>query len=173
MSETTTAPSVQRLALGDLYHEFAATRRVLERVPDEHLAWKPHPKSFSIGALASHIANLASWISVVMTQDELDLAGQGRQPEPTSSEQIVRAFDENVAKVREVMAAADDSVFGKTWTLRMGDHVILQMPRLAVVRSMTVNHIVHHRGQLTVYLRLLDVPVPGMYGPTADEQASF
>jgi uncharacterized damage-inducible protein DinB len=173
MTDTTTAPSLARIAFPDLEPELATTRRVLERVPEEHLDWKPHEKSFSLGALAAHTANLASWMHTVLSQDELNLAGMPRQELPRSRDDILRIFDEGAAHMRASLSAATDADYGKMWTLRMGEHVIMQMPRGAVIRSIGINHMVHHRAQLGVYLRLLDVPVPGMYGPSADEGSAF
>ncbi|HEX8391507.1 MAG TPA: DinB family protein [Longimicrobium sp.] len=169
---TTTEHSIARTALADLEPELAATRRVLERVPTDQLGWKPHPKSFSIGDLASHVANLTGWTSVILTSDELDLATQGKQSSPESSAAILAMFDENAAAVRGAITGAADATMQGQWTLRVGDHVILQMPRVAVIRSMVLNHIIHHRAQIGVYLRMLDIPVPATYGPTADEQWS-
>ena len=168
MTDTASAPSLKQLALGDLNHELATTRRVLERVPDEHLGWKPHEKSFSLGDLATHVAQIAYWITVTVTQDELDAANAPRTQSPASSEELLRRFDEYAAEAREAVQNADESTFGNTWTLRAGDHVILQMPRLAVLRSFCISHMIHHRGQLSVYLRLNDVPLPSIYGPSAD-----
>jgi uncharacterized damage-inducible protein DinB len=173
MTDTAAAPSIVRIAYPDLEPELATTRRVLERVPEEHLNWKPHDKSFSLGALAAHTANLLSWVHTVLSQDELDLAGSGRQELPTSRADILKLFDDGAARLREAMAGASDAAYSQTWTLRMGDHVIMQMPRAAVIRSVGINHMIHHRAQLGVYLRLLDVPVPGMYGPSADEGSAF
>ena len=170
MSQPNAAASLKRAALGDLAHEISTTRRVLERVPDEHLSWKPHAKSFSLGHLALHIANLLLWQITTVRQDGLDLATlpQG-QPEPSSRDEVLRRFDENAATLREAMESLDDAALQEPWTLRRGDHVVFQQPRLAVLRGMGISHLVHHRGQLSVYLRLLDVPVPPIYGPTADE----
>ena len=170
MSHSTAATSLKRAALGDLSHELSTTRRVLERVPDEHLTWKPHPKSFSLGDLAMHIANLVYWQLATLQADEFDLASipQGGAG-PSSRDEVLSRFDQNVASLRELLEATDDAALMQPWTLRKGDHVIFEQPRLAVLRGMGISHIVHHRGQLSVYLRLLDVSVPSIYGPTADE----
>lgn len=170
MTDTASAPSLKQLALGDLDHELETTRRVLERVPEQHLDWKPHAKSFSLGQLATHLTQIPYWVTITLTQDELDAAATPRIEPPATVEELMRRFDENAAGARESMANADESTFGQSWTLRAGDHVILSMPRLAVLRSFCISHMVHHRGQMSVYLRLLDVPVPSIYGPTADEQ---
>ena len=170
MTDTASAPSLKQLALGDLGHELETTRRVLERVPEQHLAWKPHAKSFSLGQLATHLTQIPFWITTTIQQDELDAAAAPRIEPPATVAEIMRRFDENAAEARAAVRNADESTFGAPWTLRAGDHVILSMPRLAVLRSFCLSHMIHHRGQLSVYLRLLDVPVPSIYGPTADEQ---
>ena len=147
--------------------EMATTRRALERVPTEKGEWKPHPKSFALGHLAQLIAGMPGWILTMTTSTELDLAkGAGYSFEPT--ETLVARFDKLVAEARAALVAAKESDFDVPWSLKMGERVLLTMPRGANIRS-TLNHLIHHRGQLSVYLRLVDVPVPSMYGPTADE----
>lgn len=171
MTDTTAAaPSLKQLALGDLEHEIATTRRVLERVPEEHLGWKPHAKSFSLAQLATHLTQIPHWITITLIQDELDAAAAPRIEPPATHAELMRRFDDHVAEARAALQSADESTFRKNWTLRAGDHVILTMPRLAVLRGFCLSHMIHHRGQLSVYLRLLDVPVPSIYGPSADEQ---
>jgi uncharacterized damage-inducible protein DinB len=172
MTTTRTAgPSLRDLAVGDLEQELRTTRRLLERVPDEHLDWKPHPKSMSLGSLATHIANLLFWQTTTVQQSEFDLAGG---PPPLASlasrEELLRRFDENAAALKQAVSAMDDAALGEPWTLRRGEQTLLRLPRAAVLRTMGISHIIHHRGQLSVYLRLLDVPLPPIYGPTADEQ---
>jgi uncharacterized damage-inducible protein DinB len=148
----------------------ANTRRVLERVPDDKLGWKPHPKSGTVAWLAGHLANLPTWATMTMNADFFDLAAPvDRAAEPTSARQLLETFDKNVAAAREALAGATDEQLSAPWSLRHGEHVIFTMPRVAVLRSMVMNHMIHHRGQFTVYLRLNDVPVPGLYGPSADE----
>jgi uncharacterized damage-inducible protein DinB len=169
MTDTSTASSVARIAFPDLEQELATTRRVLERVPDEHLDWKPHEKSFTLGGLAAHLANLLNWTTTVLTQDELDLATQGRQELPKTRDDILSLFDGAAARLGPAMAAATDETLNGTWTLRKGEYVVMQMPRASVIRTVALNHMVHHRAQLGVYMRLLDIPVPAMYGPSADE----
>lgn len=167
---TSTAPhSLSQIAFGDLEQELASTRRILERVPEEHFSWKPHEKSFALGSLAQHVANLVGWLSTILTTEELDLAGVGKSAPPTTRDEVLRTFDENVSAVRQALAQAEDATLTGSWTLRHGDHVIFTLPRLAVLRTVGISHIVHHRAQLTVYLRMLDVPVPGLYGPSADD----
>ena len=155
---------------GDLDRELAATRRVLERVPDAHLDWRPHPKSFTLGALATHVATLPGIALDILRAAVMDLAAR---PSPKqalpSRERMLDAFDEYAASWQEELAEGTDAVLRGTWSLRHGDQVLDQAPRLEVLRHWCLNHLIHHRAQLTVYFRLLDVPVPGLYGPTADE----
>lgn len=148
--------------------EMATTRRMLERVPADKLAWTPHPKSMTAGQLAGHLAELPTWINATLQMTDLDLAGY-ESKKHTSLDTILADFDAAVAAAKPVLANAPDADFAVDWTLRMGDQVFFTMPRLAVLRSFVFSHIVHHRAQLGVYLRLLDVPVPGSYGPSADE----
>jgi uncharacterized damage-inducible protein DinB len=161
---------IARLALGDLEHELGLTRKVLERVPEEHLDWRPHAKSGTLGELAAHLANLPFFGTAILTTEEFDLERTPKLDRPTSREGLVQLFDRQSGDLRAAMAATSDDALLKQWTLRMGDHVIMQMPRAAAVRSMAVSHTVHHRGQLTVYYRLVGTPVPGLYGPSADER---
>jgi uncharacterized damage-inducible protein DinB len=153
-------------------HEMATTRALLERVPFDNAAWKPHAKSTGLGSLASHIANLAGFGEMIVTTEERDFApanGQRVQPAVfTSTQELLAAFDANVQKSRAAIQGLADDKLGVAWTLRAGDHVVFTLPRAAVLRSMLMNHIIHHRGQLSVYLRLNDVPLPSIYGPTAD-----
>ena len=147
--------------------EMATTRRALERVPTDKGAWKPHTKSFPLGHLAQLIASMPGWIHTMVTTTELDLSkGSGYSLE--STEALVARFDKLVAEARAALLAAKESDLDVAWSLKHGDHVLLTMPRRDNIRS-TLNHLIHHRGQLSVYLRLVDVPVPSMYGPTADE----
>ena len=173
MTAPATTPSLQQLGLGDFDNEMQSTRRILERVPDEHWNWKPHAKSASLGDLASHVAMVIGLQNAVVRRDELDiLARDGALPaKVTSRAELLERFDATVASVRESIAAlTDEGAWQRQWTFRRGDHVIFAMPRVAAFRTLGINHLVHHRGQLSVYLRLLDVPVPGMYGPSADER---
>jgi uncharacterized damage-inducible protein DinB len=146
----------------------AATRRVLERVPDDKPDWKPHPKSFSIAHLAQLVSWLPGWIGQTLTSTELDLAtGGGYSNQRTES--LLTSFDESVRTSREAIALATDADYDVPWSLKMRVNVLFTAPRRVIVRQ-HISHLSHHRGQLTVYLRLLDVPVPSVYGPTADEQ---
>lgn len=169
-----TAPSLQQqLAFGDLEQELATTRRVLERVPEDRLDWQPHAKSMSLGKLAMHVATLPFYGEVLVQSDEFDFA---TTPTPgiegvASRAELLETFETRVAALREALARTEDAALGEPWTLRNGEHVIFTLPRFAVMRGMLISHMVHHRAQLGVYLRLLDVPVPSMYGPSADEPA--
>ena len=161
--------SIADTLLPEFDQEMATTRKVLERVPTDKGTWKPHPKSFSLGHLTQLISGMPGWITNTITETYLDLAsGPGYSYEKTES--LLNSFDKNVKEARKAIKSAKDSDFKVNWSLKHGDRVILTMARGPVVRQ-TINHLVHHRGQLTVYLRLIDVPVPSIYGPTADEPA--
>jgi uncharacterized damage-inducible protein DinB len=150
-------------------NEMKTTRSLLERVPFDNASWKPHAKSTDLGGLASHVANLAGFGIGIAAADVMDMAAPGRaRPRFTSTEQVLSAFDENVAKTREAISNMADADLATMWTLRAGDQVILTLPRVAALRALMMNHMIHHRGQLSVYLRLNDVPLPSIYGPTAD-----
>ena len=152
--------------LPEFDQEMATTRRVLERVPDGRGDWKPHPKSFSLAHLAQLVAGMPSWMITMLKKPELDLAAfAGYSNEKTST--LLQNFDAGVKVAREALASARDSDFDEMWSLKHGSQVLSALPRREVIRT-HINHMVHHRAQLGVYLRLLDVPVPSMYGPTAD-----
>ncbi len=161
--------SIAHALLPEFDIEMANTRRALVLVPEADAAWKPHEKSYSLGDLALHLKNLTSWINYTLDHEELDLAQPWPPQHFRTTDLLVADFDAAVASARELLAGTDDAAFMVPWTLRKGDHVILTLPRIAVIRSFVMNHAIHHRAQLTVYLRLLDVPVPGLYGPSADE----
>jgi len=154
--------------------EMDNTRRTLERVTDDKFGWKPHEKSGSLGWMAGHVATIPYWAKITMQQDSLDLAPAGGSnyvpPKPANRKELLEIFDKNRAEARAALAAGDDATYAQPWALLMGGKELFSEPRSAVVRRMVLNHIIHHRGQLTVYLRLLNVPVPGLYGPSADEQ---
>jgi len=160
--------SISNTFLPEFDEEMKITRRLLERVPGEKGAWKPHEKSFSLGHLAQLVAWMPGWITQAMKETRLDLsAAPGYSLEKT--ETLVAMFDANVASARAALAAASDADFQVPWSLAAGERVFFTMPRVGVVRQ-TINHLVHHRGQLSVYLRMVDVPLPSIYGPTADER---
>jgi uncharacterized damage-inducible protein DinB len=159
--------------LSELNEESKGTRRILERVPEDRLDWRPHPKSMTLGELATHLANVASWTSLAMRQESFDMEPPGetppRQEALRSRQAILALFDRNLAAARDALSAASDEDLPRPWTLLKGGQALFTMPRLAVVRTFILNHSIHHRAQLGVYLRLLDAPVPGLYGPSADE----
>ena len=159
--------------LPEFDHEMATTRKLLERVPEGNPDWKPHEKSMSISRLAGHVAELAGWGKTTIVQDSLDfrpVGGPSYQPFlMTSRKQLLEVFDKNVAEARAAIAGASDEHLMKTWTLLGGGKQFLVMPKIAVLRSFAINHVIHHRGQLSVYLRLNNVSVPSIYGPSADE----
>lgn len=157
--------------LAEFDHEVATTRRLLERLPDdpERLSWKPHEKSMSLGGLATHISNLPIWGGTILNATFVDLATlPPNVAEKTSRSEILAAFDENTRKTRAGMDRTDAEYLGR-WTLKRGDQEMFSMPRVAAFRTFLMYHLVHHRGQLSVYLRLNNIPVPAIYGPTADE----
>lgn len=167
---TTTEITARQAALGDIEQELKMTRRMLDRVPEAHFAWRPHEKSMSLGELAAHLANVLWWQTAALQEDGFDLAnGPRTRSAPESHASLMHKFDENAADLREAMAAADAESLSAPWTLSNGERTYFTLPRAAVLRTYGISHLVHHRGQLSVYLRLLDVPVPPTYGPTADE----
>lgn len=155
--------------LPEFDRETAGTRTVLERVPDDRLEWHPHPKSYSLGQLATHIANLPTWMTTTLTSAELDLTGTGTIAALPSRRDAVAAFDANTAAARAALAGRTDPELLATWSLKRDGRTLFTMPKTAVLRFFVLNHLIHHRAQLGVYLRLLDVPLPALYGPSADE----
>lgn len=164
--------SIAQSLLPEFDHEMATTRTLLERVPGDKAAWKPHQKSMTLGRLSMHLAELPQWVGGTLRQTELDVnpaEGPKFVAAPfESTPAMLSAFDANTKTAREILAATPDSDFFVPWSLKNAGKVELTMPRVAVLRSFVMNHMVHHRGQLSVYLRLNDVPVPSIYGPTAD-----
>jgi uncharacterized damage-inducible protein DinB len=157
--------------LPEFDHEMTITRKLLERVPDDKLAWKPHQKSYTLGQLAQHLATIPMWGSVTLTEPEIDLAG-GQPPELAQSRADVLAiFDGHVARTRAALVGKSDAELMVPWSLKREGHVIFSMPKASVWRSFVMNHLIHHRAQLGVYLRMQDVPLPSVYGPSADEGA--
>ena len=160
--------------LPEFDQEMAVTRRILERVPDGKNDWRPHPKSMPLGRLASHVAELPGWVLNSLTKTELDLApapGQEWKPMILDNQAAMLAlFDSDRAEARKALEQSPDAAFMVPWSLKRGPAVLMTMPRAAVYRGFWMNHLIHHRAQLGVYLRLLEVPLPSSYGPTADEQ---
>jgi len=160
--------SIAASLLPEFDQEMATTRRLLERVPSDRGQWKPHPKSFALGHLAQLVSWMPGWIANTMRHTDLNLAtAPGYSFETT--ETLLAGFDQNVREAREALRSSQDSDFAIPWSLKRGDQVLFTAPRGSVVR-MHISHLSHHRGQLTVYLRLIDVPIPSIYGPTADER---
>lgn len=158
--------------LAEYDHETATTRRLLARIPDAELAWRPHQKSMSLGELAGHLANLPQWCIATLTASSFDVSSAAedlRPRAPGSIAELLQKFDAGVRAARETLAAAEDADMLAPWTLKQGAQEIFTLPRISTLRSFVMNHMIHHRGQLSVYLRLKDVPLPPIYGPTADE----
>jgi uncharacterized damage-inducible protein DinB len=160
--------SLSQMFLPEFDQEMQTTRRVLERVPGDRGTWKPHERSFSVAHLAQLVSWMPGWITNALTQTQLDLARAGGYSNQ-KTEELLGQFDRHVTEARAALAAATDADFQVPWSLVMGERVLFTLPRAAIIRQ-NINHLVHHRGQLTVYLRLLDIPVPSIYGPTADEK---
>lgn len=152
----------------ELENEATTTRRVLERVPSDKLAWKPHAKSMSLGELALHVATSPGVICGWAAQDVTQFKGDPL-PKPTSTEQILAAHDQSIKTSKELLGQIGDAGLDQMWTAKAGDNTLMSMPKGSLVRAIVMNHWIHHRGQLSVYLRLLDVPLPSIYGPSADE----
>ena len=168
--------SLQQNILAELDHELAVTRKVLERVPNDKFDYQPHPKSMKLGQLASHIVNLLMFKQLFVQASErdfLDPSAPKPPPSPTTTAELLTRFDQFSANLRQALHASSDEKLTENFQLRRGEQVLMDRPKGAALRIMGLNHSIHHRGQLTVYLRLLDIPVPGVYGPSADEQGGF
>ena len=161
--------SIVDALLAELEQEAYATERVLARVPEAHLGWRPHPKSMSLGQLALHVATIPGNVAQLAAMDSLAEPPAFAQAEAASAKELVPTLRASVAKAREVLGGFDDEAMGATWRLLVGGKEVMTMPRAAVARMIMLNHWYHHRGQLLVYLRMHDVPLPSVYGPTADE----
>ena len=170
--ETATAKSynIATGLIGELTHEAATTRKILERIPAETFDFKPHEKSMTMIRLATHVAEMVSWTTMTCTTSELDFAAGEYKPfEPTTTAELVEFHDKNVAAALEALKNTSDEQMREDWSLKNGETTYFTMPKIATLRSMCFNHTWHHRGQLSVYLRLNDIPVPEIYGPSADE----
>ena len=165
--------SIAQSLLPEFDQEMEATRKVLERVPTDKLDWGPHEKSMTFRQLATHVANLPSWTQITLQQDEFDVEPPGGEawtpPEVDSTADLLAMFDQNTTSARKALAAVGDDVFMQSWTLKKAGESLFSAPKAGVLRRFVMNHLIHHRGQLTVYLRLIGVPVPQTMGPTADE----
>jgi uncharacterized damage-inducible protein DinB len=159
--------------LPEFDNEMVGTRKTLERVPIEKFDWKPHEKSAEMGGLATHLSNIPTWVGYTIDQDSLDLAPGGKPlppaERPKSQEELLASFDANVTKARAAIAGASDAELFKPWSLMSNGNTLMTLPKIAVLRSFVMNHLIHHRAQLGVYLRLNDIAVPSIYGPSADE----
>lgn len=173
--------SISDSLLPEFDHEMANTRKLLELIPDDKVNWKPHTKSRTLGQLAMHLGYLPVWVNNILTQFEFDLdssttgvhaknAGGYVRPEFESTEKMIKFFDENVASSRKAIASASDKDMLVKWALKKSGKTIFSFPRISVLRSFVISHSIHHRGQLTVYLRLIDIPLPNIYGATADTE---
>jgi uncharacterized damage-inducible protein DinB len=172
MSSTAAVSSnnIASALIAEMEHEATVTRTCLERIPAEKFDWKPHEKSMAFGRLATHIAEMFSWTAATLQQPELDFSKFDYKPlEPATTAELVEYLDKNVAEAVDVLRNTTDEVFIDTWTMRNGETIYFTMPKITVMRSFVMNHIIHHRGQLSVYLRLNDIAVPSIYGPSADE----
>jgi uncharacterized damage-inducible protein DinB len=165
--------SLNKSILAELKMEAANTRKMLERVPISNAEWAPHTKSAKIGRLATHVADTPAWVTAILSADEFNIGkdkfGSGVAA-ASSTDELLAIHDNAIAGANQSLENATDEDFEKLWTLRAGDHVVFTLPKKAAIRTLALNHFIHHRGQLSVYLRLNDVPVPGMYGPSADER---
>jgi uncharacterized damage-inducible protein DinB len=163
--------SIKDGLLADFDHEMGTTRRLLERLPDDRLAWKPHPRSMTLGGLATHLSNIPTWGGAILNERSFDLAtAPPPLAEKTSRAEILAAFDDVCRRTRAAMDKSD-AEYESPWTLQRGGQQVFSVPRVAAFRSFVLHHMIHHRGQLSLYLRLNDVPVPAIYGPSADEGA--
>lgn len=166
--------SIAELILPEFEQEMAGTRKTLERIPEDKLNWKAHPKSNTIAWVGAHLAEIPGWVEGTLKQESWDIHPVGgepyQSPKVTSRQQILDIFDKNVAAARPAIASTTDEGFMKKWSLLSGGQPLFTMPRLAVIRGFVISHTIHHRAHLCVYLRLNDVPVPALYGPSADEQ---
>jgi len=157
--------------IAELKHESSMTKKMLDRVPMDKKEWKPHDKSMTLGRLATHVAEIPHWISRIVTMDEFDFLVQGFSSYTASTnEELMTIFNDKLNKAISDLENMNDDDLLKNWIVRRGEQVMFNTPKKVAIRGWALNHLVHHRGQLSVYLRLLDVPVPGMYGPSADEK---
>jgi uncharacterized damage-inducible protein DinB len=162
---------IRDVLLSEFDHEIAATRRLLQRLPEAAFAWKPHERSMSLGALATHLSQIPHWGTAILEREGYDeiLDHKGPAPEKHTVADVLAAFDAHAAEVRRVLLPLTEAQLAEPWTYRRGGQLIMSVPKLGALRRFLLNHLVHHRGQLTVYLRLQNVPLPPLYGPTADE----
>ncbi len=167
--------TIKKAVFGDLDQEIKTTRTLLDRIPDERWDWKPHEKSMSLGELATHIANLPYWMITTLDDDSFDLAAvpEASRQLPKNRVELLALFDERIDAVKKSVDAFDESDLDKPWSLLHGEHEVFTLPKAAVFRNMCTSHLIHHRAQLGVYLRMLDIPLPMSYGPSADDRGGF
>lgn len=164
--------AIKDALLSEYDHEMATTRRLLERVPEQEFGWKPHEKSMTLGQLAGHLANIPHWGTITLKTESFDIVDSGydgRPKAPASREAMLKEYDAKVAETRQLIVNATDAELLARWTFKRAGAEVFSLPRIAALRSFVMNHSIHHRGQLSVYLRLQNVPLPPIYGPTADE----
>lgn len=162
---------INQALIAELQYESESIRKMLDCIPEQSLNWKPHEKSMPLGRLTMHIAELSGWFVNILEADELDFAKTDYKPIiAKSKEELLKSLEENLKKGTSSLQKASDEIFYSNWKLRSGDTIYFELPKIQVIRSMVLNHIIHHRGQLSVYLRLLNIPLPQVYGPTADER---
>ncbi len=162
--------SIQKTLSIELEREKDHTLRMLNVLPNEHFGWKPHEKSMSVGELSNHIVELHNWVSIVFNKDVFDFNTDYRPSTSTTKEELIKILENGFEENIKVINSLSDENYFSTWTLKAGDHVIAAMPKAGAIRFIVTNHLIHHRGQLSVYLRMLNIPVPGIYGPSADEK---
>ena len=162
--------SINEGFLIEIDRETTNTRRLLERIEDKHFSYKPHEKSMSLGALANHIVELHNWVKAGLSVDEFDLAVHYKPLKATSKDELLSILNDGLAINKSFIESMTDLEWQKLWKMTYGDHIIAEVPKIGALRFIIQNHLIHHRGQLTVYMRLLDIPLPGLYGPSADEQ---
>lgn len=164
--------SLTKSLIAEIKHESAGTKRMIQAVPAESFEWRPHAKSMKLKTLATHIVGLADWPELIAKMDELDLAGDTlKNIDVKTNDDLVAELEQRTQKSIEALQSFNDEDLNEIWTLKAGDRLILQLPKAVAIRSMALNHLYHHRAQLSVYLRLLDIPIAGLYGPSADEKA--
>jgi uncharacterized damage-inducible protein DinB len=169
-STATSSTNISNSLIPEVENEAATARKCLERIPADKFSWKPHEKSMQFGRLASHISEMFLWTKHTLEDGGIDFATMDYKPfEPKSTEELLEHFDNAVAETLATLRNTSDETYMEPWTMRNGEQVYFTMPKIAVMRSFVMNHIIHHRGQLSVYLRLNDIPVPSLYGPSADE----
>lgn len=161
--------NITQSLLSEIKREVVSTKKTLERIPNDKFDWRPHKKSNSLKKLATHLAQLAEMPGNIINTTEVNLADSPAAPSVNSAEDLIQIFDKGTQQTIAALKASKDEDLQKTWTLRYGDHIIIEAPKIEAMRIMGLSHVYHHRAQLGVYLRLLDIPVPATYGPSADE----